>query len=365
MRNIYIGICLSPYRVDLCNNLYTDYDFDIYHLFEEGTAGISSDLLYAKAVFPKRFIPGGKTLGFKGFRLLWKIMKENRPEIVFTPEFSIVTICAVLIRFLLGLKGRIVSVCDDSIDMIDGNDFTFAHRIGRRFVPHLVDDIFSSDKEACSWYRKHYGKGVYFPVIANETVFRARLEDALPLSFENERKYGLAHRKTVLYIGRLVSVKRAGDLIRAYASVKAPDNVLVIVGDGEQMQELRELDRELGTGAVFTGLLEGDELLSWYNIADVHVLPSVREPFGAVVNEALLAGCPSVLSHKCGARTIVEPGVNGVVFEAGNVADLSDKLRLVLDKVPLKETLSVRESLMGIRFCQALDEAMLKIKGDS
>lgn len=365
MRNIYIGICLSPYRVDLCNNLYADYGFDIYHLYEECAGGISSDLLYAKAVFPKRFMSGGKTLGLKGFRQLWKIMRENEPEIIFTPEFSIITLCAVLIRSMLGLKCKVVSLCDDSIDMIKGNDFTFTHRIGRRFVPSIVDEILSSDKEACIWYIEHCGKGVYFPVIANETVFRPCLEASLPISFENEEKYGLRHKKVVLYIGRLVTIKRAGDLIRAYAKVKARDNALVIVGDGEEMEKLRNLDRELGTDAVFTGLLEGDELLSWYNIADVHVLPSVREPFGAVVNEALLAGCPSVLSHKCGARTIIEPGVNGVVFEAGNVADLSEKLRHVLDNVPLKETLTVRESLMGIRFCQALDDAMRKIKGGS
>lgn len=361
MRNIYIGPSLGPYRLDLCNHLYTDYNFDIYHLYEGGASGTSSELLYSRAVFPKRFLFGTKTPGLKGFRQLWRLMRDNRPEMVFSLEFSLITIYAVLIKHMLGLKTRIVAMCDDSLDMIQGNDFTLAHRVARKLVPPFVDEVFSSDKMACRWYREHSGKGVYFPIIADETVFRPRLEESLPVSFDNMKRYGLENKKTVLYVGRLINLKKVEDLIKAYALVKAPDNALVIVGDGDQMQKLRELDSELGTGAIFTGFLEGESLLSWYNIADVQVLPSVLEAFGAVVNEALLAGCPSVLSQQCGAVTIVEPGVTGEVFNSGDIPGLAEKLRLVLDRVPFKETLHVRDSLMGIRFSEALDDAISAI----
>ena len=361
MRNIYIGPSLAPYRLDLCNHLYTDYNFDIYHLFEEGASGTSSDLLFKRAVFPRRFLFGTKTPGLKGFRQLWRLMRDNRPEMVFSIEFSLITIYAVLIKHLLGLKSRIVAMCDDSIDMISGNDFTLAHRIARKIVPPLVDEVFSSDKEACGWYRDHFGKGVYFPIIEDEDDFRSRLKESLPVSCDNARKYDLGGKKTILYVGRLISLKRVEDLIRAYALVKAPDNALVIVGDGDQMQMLRNLDSELGTDAIFTGFLEGSDLLSWYNIADVQVLPSILEAFGAVVNEALLSGCPSVLSRQCGAVTIVDPGVTGEIFNAGDINALAEKLRLVLDRVPFKDGLRVRESLMGIRFSDGLDDAISAI----
>jgi glycosyltransferase involved in cell wall biosynthesis len=61
------------------------------------------------------------------------------------------------------------------------------------------------------------------------------------------------------------------------------------------------------------------------------VLPSEYEPFGVVVNEAMLCGCPVVVSDRVGAGyDLVSPGENGFVFPFGDVDSLAGILREAL-----------------------------------
>lgn len=79
----------------------------------------------------------------------------------------------------------------------------------------------------------------------------------------------------------------------------------IIAGEGEELDHLKELSAALHCNTLFVGRKDGDELCAYYDIADVLVLPSVTEAFGAVVNEALVAGCRVVVSERCGSASIV------------------------------------------------------------
>jgi D-inositol-3-phosphate glycosyltransferase len=59
----------------------------------------------------------------------------------------------------------------------------------------------------------------------------------------------------------------------------------------------------------------GDELATYYGAADVFVCPSLYEPFGLVVLEALATGTPVVATHKGGPREIIRNGVNGFIAD--------------------------------------------------
>jgi glycosyltransferase involved in cell wall biosynthesis len=81
----------------------------------------------------------------------------------------------------------------------------------------------------------------------------------------------------------------------------------------------------------FLGFLNQSQLPSAYCAADVFVLPSLFEPFGLVVNEAMLCGLPVVVSDRVGAKfDLVRPGENGYVFPAGNIDALAAILREIL-----------------------------------
>jgi len=77
--------------------------------------------------------------------------------------------------------------------------------------------------------------------------------------------------------------------------------------------------------------------LPYYAFAHAFVLPSRREPWGLVVNEALAAGLPVIVSNRCGcAGDLVAHGVNGLVFDANREEELTDFLWRV-DRWGLKE----------------------------
>jgi glycosyltransferase involved in cell wall biosynthesis len=149
-------------------------------------------------------------------------------------------------------------------------------------------------------------------------------------------KFGLrSDRRYLLYSGRLAPVKRVDLLIDAFAQIGAerPEWDLLIVGDGPLRDELhRRVPAAVASRVVWVGFLEQDQLAAAYHAADVLVLPSDREPWAVVVQEALAAGLPVVASDVVGAaHEIVKNGKSGRVFQAGNLADLRMSLLEVAD----------------------------------
>ncbi len=148
------------------------------------------------------------------------------------------------------------------------------------------------------------------------------------------RKFGLsADRKYLLYSGRLVPVKRVDLLIDAFVAIadQRPDWDLLIAGEGALRQELeRRVPESLRSRVVWTGFLDGREPALAYHAADVLVLPSDREPWAVVVQEAMAAGLTVVSSHVVGAaHELVEDGVSGKIFPAGDQSALEHALLAV------------------------------------
>ena len=88
--------------------------------------------------------------------------------------------------------------------------------------------------------------------------------------------------------------------------------------------------------------------MAWYQRVDLFVLPSIREAFGAVVNEALVAGCPVLVSSLAGAAELVVPGWNGEVFSPDSESELAEKMKVWLDRT--EDGPEARPSLMPVRF---------------
>ena len=136
----------------------------------------------------------------------------------------------------------------------------------------------------------------------------------------------------VLFAGRLIDAKRPLDLLSAFERLDehSKNAVLVIAGEGELRPALAERARGLKT--VFTGWLRDPvRMAGLMAIARVFVLPSVHEPWGAVVNEALAAGVPVVASDRVtSAVGLIEPGVNGFLYPVGDVDALSKFIGSVL-----------------------------------
>ncbi len=215
----------------------------------------------------------------------------------------------------------------------EDNDFSRIHRMLRKWIVPRLDDLILVEPKVTQWYQLHYRKGVYFPIIKKEEKARKEYEHALQLSNETIRQYHLIGKHIFLFVGRLVALKNVETIIKAFAQLPKDENVLVIVGDGPEREKLHAEAKNSQCNIIFTGRLEGEELNQWYNIATCFILASYQEPFGAVTNEALLAGCNALVSEKAGSACLIANGINGYIFNPRDANGLSVKMKAVNKQV--------------------------------
>lgn len=137
--------------------------------------------------------------------------------------------------------------------------------------------------------------------------------------------------KEILYVGQLIVRKRVDLLLQAFSQLALPSAHLRLIGQGGEEQNLRQLASELGIAerVSFSQGMPNAGTVAAMAAADVLVLPSRFDGWGAVVNEALMVGTPVICSNRCGASDVIENGRNGYVFEAGNARALLERLQSV------------------------------------
>jgi glycosyltransferase involved in cell wall biosynthesis len=132
--------------------------------------------------------------------------------------------------------------------------------------------------------------------------------------------------KVVLYVGRLAPEKRVTDLVKAVSFLSASSTVLVVVGKGREQAAVQDLADQLGVRCICPGSKTQQELPAWYAAADVFALPS-SEPWGLVVQEAMLSPLPVVVNRDAGCcLDLVHDGTNGWTFDCGDIAGLATGL---------------------------------------
>lgn len=144
----------------------------------------------------------------------------------------------------------------------------------------------------------------------------------------------LSGEPPLLFVGRLSHEKGVDLLIDAVDRVAGGAH-LHIVGDGSLKGELQAQTE--GSGArdriYFHGFVAREELGAWYAGAALLIVPSVTEPWGLVVNEAMEVGTPALTSDHVGAASVlVRSGYSGETFRSGDVEDLTAKLAALLEE---------------------------------
>jgi glycosyltransferase involved in cell wall biosynthesis len=146
-----------------------------------------------------------------------------------------------------------------------------------------------------------------------------------------------ADAPVALFCAKLQAWKRPGDLFDAFARANVKESYLVLAGDGALRAELEHRAQALGVvnRVRFLGFVNQSGLPPVYAASDVLVLPSEYEPFGLVVNEAMLCGCPAIVSDRVGAKyDLVREGETGCVVPCGDIAALANLLGALLTDRP-------------------------------
>jgi glycosyltransferase involved in cell wall biosynthesis len=148
----------------------------------------------------------------------------------------------------------------------------------------------------------------------------------------------------ILFCAKLQPWKRPLDLLRAFAQAKVANSLLVYAGDGPLRESLQSEAGRLGCSdkVRFLGFINQSQLPSCYTGADLLVLPSEYEPFGLVVNEAMLCGCMAAASNRVGAgRDLISPVDPSFIYACGDIAALATLLRRALSDPQLLKRLRV------------------------
>ena len=126
---------------------------------------------------------------------------------------------------------------------------------------------------------------------------------------------------------------RRKELMEAYRRLGSEKTFLHIVGDGVQMDVLQGFIKQHELSSVrVSGFQNRKEISKYFTTADLLVLPSNREGWGIVVNEALCYGLPVIASDQVGAAVdLVNEGENGFVFPNGDIQSLAERLRHILE----------------------------------
>lgn len=145
-------------------------------------------------------------------------------------------------------------------------------------------------------------------------------------------RYDIAPGRVVfLFSAKLVPRKDPLTLVRAYNAMKHRHRAAVVfMGDGELRPEI---EREASEGVHLIGFINQRDLPKHYAMCDVFVLPSLYEPRGAVINEAMACGLPVIVTDRCGSiGDVVLEGENAFIYPAGDAAALAEAMdRLTAD----------------------------------
>jgi glycosyltransferase involved in cell wall biosynthesis len=147
-------------------------------------------------------------------------------------------------------------------------------------------------------------------------------------------KWGASAETPVfLFAAKLTRVKAPELLLRAFRRVDLAGARLVFIGSGPLETSLHALARSLRVeGVHWEGFVNQSQLPVYYRAADILVLPSVFEPWGLVVNEAMACGTPCVVSNVVGSGAdLIEGRDTGLVFESGSEDALVRALRAAAD----------------------------------
>jgi glycosyltransferase involved in cell wall biosynthesis len=274
-------------------------------------------------------------------RLLWKALNRLSPQVVLVPGYY--TLPAIAAALWAKLHGR------HSVLMTESTAGDHKRVWWREKTKALMIRALFEWAIAGGAAHRRYLEELGFPMnhvmrfydVVDNSYFRTKSAE---LRQQNAADFALPGG-FFLYVGRLSEEKNVDGLIGEWNVYRDADGSwpLVIVGNGPAAGDLqlRASQSPFGSDIHFAGLKGFRELPMFYAFANCFVLPSTREPWGLVVNEAMAAGLPVIVSNRCGcAEDLVSNATNGFIFDPGRAGELARCLRQMEDlSAPERESM--------------------------
>ena len=183
-------------------------------------------------------------------------------------------------------------------------------------------------------------------VIPNAAISRQSVLSISPVTKE----------KRVIAVGRLVYEKGYDRLIHAWSIL--PKEILeewrlVIIGDGEQKNNLQEIIKTLNVCSSVCIKAPTKQIFDEYAKSAFFVMTSRTEGMPMTLIESMSCGLPAVcFDFACGPKEIIEDGVNGFLVENGNIREFSEKMEDLILNEDIRLVFSEKAKLVKDKFSE-------------
>jgi glycosyltransferase involved in cell wall biosynthesis len=302
-----------------------------------------------KYCFLKNYRPG-KGLNNKFLDVwnpgVWKKIRQYKPDIILFNDWTYSSSWMVLFTALL--HGRATWLRAENPlnqELKKSRKVLWIKKIVfNYFLFRLVNKclfIGTQSKAFFSFYGVPEKKLVYTPYAVDNDFFYSAWQNNKQLLPQIRQQLNIpVEKKVVLFSGKYIFKKRPLDLLQAFARLQANNYFLIMMGDGELRPEMEAFIQQHKVQYVLlTGFINQSQIPLYYSIADLFVMCSgTGETWGLSVNEAMNFAKPVIVSDTCGCSTdLVQQGVNGFVFPEGDIDQLAQYMKQVLENDGLRE----------------------------
>ena len=314
----------APYRLPVFTALAEKVDLTIMYCqpmqpdrlweVDEGETAVTSHFL------PNHTIPlPGLTLAINPG--LSKLLRQIPFDLIIAGENFSHFPAVVTAQQAAKRQGKPFVVWSEAID----TQFASGHFLSNRYRRWLYGrtDAFLAYSEAAKQFLLQRGA----PVNKIERGYQVVPTEQLPPPVKSKEELGLAGNQVVLYVGYFNPRKGLPTLLQAFRQVAGQNDRLILVGDGPEKENLRKMATRDGR-VIFPGYLDGAEKTSYYAAADLFVLPTLHDPWGLVVNEAMAFGLPIITTTAAGCVELVVD--NGRIVPPDDVSALAAALSELL-----------------------------------
>ncbi len=260
-------------------------------------------------------------------RAMWRDARCFRPDVILVHETAVFNLAA----FWLAIASGSRLMLSTEIGLANCRDFSWRVRMARSLIRPLVAGVVAHAPAAMKSDLK---------VAADRVAKAYHASDSRQVIPAGKRDLESVIR--MVFLGQLIP-RKGLDLWLSAIRAAVDGGMTVhfdIIGGGE-IEKLRNLVAELDLGdfVVVHGFLEGAEITKIMQRAEVFVLPSRYDTYGAVTQEAACYGLALLISRHAGSSVLVEEGVNGYVIDPEDRQGCVEVIRRMVDP-------DVRRSMM-------------------
>jgi L-malate glycosyltransferase len=293
-----------------------------------------------------------RLIGDTGARLItfgW-IAFRDRPDWVGGFHLLVNGLVSLLVARMVGARSMYFCV-GGPVEVIGGGVYT-ENRVFERMVDpdpvierRLLDAVrrfslvVTMGESARSYFREHGVTGQIEVISGAVDIARHRPSEESPVA-------------DIVFVGRLVHIKRVDILLQAIALVAQtrPDLSAIIVGDGPLKQSLLDQAEALGVAGRVRFAGQQSDVARWLRMGRLFIMCSDSEGLSLALAEAMLCGLPAVVSDVGDLGDLVHPGVSGYLVDSREPAAFADAMLRVLSDEPARLAMAASARRIALKF---------------